>query len=174
VGLFGLSTHGLFDDLEGRRVSGVAHEIINAFDEMVVRLTAACQPGQAMEDVTLIEGPSDDIREHKDLPYVEYALIGSGFLEDTHLTRFAITETSILIRCGEDKQYGYYNVGKTRGALWLFEQIQNAIDGTDLSGSGHWYNAPKYSISNFEVSEMRMLYDISVTLTTKKYQRGTL
>lgn len=174
MGLFGLATHGLFCGAAGRSVTGVAHEIINAFDAMVIRLQAACQPGQPMENILLIEGPNEEIREQKDLPYVEYALVGSGFLEDTHLTRFAVTETNVLLRCGEDKQYGYYNVGKTRGALWLYERLQNAIDGIDLGGGGHWYHPPKYAVSNFEVSDLRMLYDISVTLTTSTYQRGTL
>jgi hypothetical protein len=152
----------------------MANEIINAFKELVDRLEAANATGQPLAGVSLIEGKSDDIREHKNLPYVEYSLVGTGFLEETCFTRFAVNKIDILIRCGEDKAKGYYDGAKTRGALWLYEKVQNAIDGTDLAGSGNWYQAPQFSISNFETSDLRTLYDINVTLTTKKYQRGSL
>jgi len=174
MGLFSLATHGLFEDLAIRRVSGMANEIINAFDEMVSRLNNASEAGEQLEGVEIIEGPVSDIRGHENLPYVQYELVRGGFLENTELNARANFKLDVLLRCGESLEKKYYDTNKVRGVLWLLQRVQNAIDGSDLGGNQNWHAPPVYLAENFEVSELRMLYDIRLTLTTKKYSRGSL
>lgn len=152
----------------------MANEIINAFDEMVTRLNAAAENGGQLVGVDVIEGPLNDIRGHENLPYIQYELIRGGFMEGTEYNARAIFKIEALLRCGEVLENSYYNTGKTRGVLWLFERVANAIDGSDLGGDQNWYNPPVYTAENFEVSELRMLYDVRVTLTSKKFSRGSL
>ena len=155
----------------------MANEIINAFDEIKTRLEAAAESGGILAGVNIIEGPISDIRGDENLPYVQYDLQRTGNLEPTELNGRAFFRFDVLLRCADAKRYGYYNTGKTRGVLWLLEQVKNAIDGwptKDLGGSGAWYEAPAYIADNFEISKLRFLYDLRVTLGTKKFTRGSL
>ena len=150
-------------------------KIVGAFREFVTRLESANVEGGKLEDVTLLEGPTNDVLERQSLPAVIYELTSAGSQTEKCLGGIAISEFSVLVSCHTRQENGYYTDAKT-GILDLYEAILDVVDGggTALNGNGHWIGHPAYRINSLERTDLDFVYQVEIIFSSSKYTRGEL
>lgn len=149
----------------------MSHEIINAVDALFTRLQTAADA----DNFNLITNPaSEEVITIDDLPHVRVFPTRTGQIRDTALNARGGFEITLLLRLREDPQHGLFNDEKTRGILWLLEKVANAIDGSDMSASGAWMNAPQWSIADYVINDTALQIDINLLLTSARFTRGNL
>lgn len=150
----------------------MANTLIDTFDKMYTRLTAATATGQPLAGVEIVIGTPGKVFTPTTLPCIELVPTKLGKSNEVGmggLTQFDIT---IYLRLREDLNEGLYNFGKTRGLFWLLEKAINAIDSTDGNGGGVWYGPPEYNFSDFISSETLLMLDVEVKLRSKMFKKG--
>jgi hypothetical protein len=151
----------------------MAQEIKNAFKEIVDRLEAANEGGILVE-VKLVEGPTEETFVHADLPVVIYEILSAGFVEDACFPRGARAKFTVLFTIMTDVSEGYYS-DEGLGIVDLYEKIMTVIDGSDLTGAGHWGSVtPQCRAGGFERDGLINTFLIEAEFQTPKYTRGTL
>lgn len=177
MALFNLATHGLFDDVTGREVTGMAQEVVKTFKELVDRLEAANTVGGNLEHILLIKGPTEKVITDESLPCVIYEMLDGGHTEDAcfpRKVRYKLTALLTVMTLAAD---GYYNDAQT-GIIDYLEKIMNTIDGStaaDLKGNGNWGAfAPQYRVNNLTRDGLKYTYYIQIELQSNRYVKGAL
>lgn len=152
----------------------MANEIIEAYEEVVTRLNAATGVGGDLENVTIEEGIDDSQIGQDDCPHIIAYLPGAGIggEEDFALNNRNIVTLNVLLRLRDQAVHKYHNDTNTRGTLWLFQQVQKVVIGTDLTAGGKWLLPPSISIAAHEVGKEVYRLDLLVQIKTTIYQRG--
>lgn len=149
----------------------MSNEIINAIDALVSRLQTAADSNSFN---VILEPASEEVITQADLPHVRLFPTRIGRIVDTGLTARGGTEITVLLRLREDPQYGLYNASKTRGLLWLLERVANAIDGADMGAGGAWGNAPQWEVTDYQINDTVLQFDLNVQLISARFTRGSL
>jgi len=153
----------------------MAQEIMAAFKEVITRIQDA--ETTLFDGIKLVEGPTEDVLEDRDLPIIIYELLNGGDVEDAAFPRCARAKITVLftIMCAVSK--GYYNDDKD-GIIDLYEKLMTVIDGyptVDLTGATHWGPVtPQYRVGGFERDGMRYSFLVEADIQTAKYHRGAL
>lgn len=152
----------------------MSREIKRAYEEVKNRLLAANVEGNTLEHATLVEGPTEDVYSNSDYPVVIYELVTGEFAEDVSFPNCARFQLKIMLTIIVDTSDGLYNEQQS-GLLDYLEKVMDAIDGSDLTGSGNWGPiTPQYRIASFEKNTANYQYEIEVIIQTNRYQRGNL
>jgi len=152
----------------------MANEIIEAYKEVITRLNAATGVGGDLENVTIEEGLDDSQIGQDDCPHIMAYLPGGGIggEEDFALNNRNVVTLNVLLRLRDQSVHKYHNATNDRGTLWLFEQVQKVVIGTDLTASNKWLLPPSISIIAHETGKEVYRLDLLVQIKTTIYQRG--
>ena len=152
----------------------MAREIVDAFKEVVTRLKAANIQGGILEQVKLVEGPTEESFAKEDLPVVIYEILHGGEAEDVGFPDCARAKLTVMLTVMVSVDEGYQSDERS-GMLDYYEKIMTVIDGSDLSGSGNWGPVtPRYRVGGFERDGLMNTYLIEVEIQTNRYRRGAL
>lgn len=155
----------------------MAQEIVKAFKELVDRLKEANIEGGLLDQVTLIEGPTEITIADKDLPVIIYEILDGGAIDEDGFPRCVRGRMTVQLTVMTHKNGSYYN-DERNGILDYYEKVMTVIDGTtaiELKGNNNWGPiVPKYRIGRFDVSGLKYEYLIEVDLQSKDYPKGAL
>lgn len=154
----------------------MANEIVKSIKEVVDRLKAENVMEGKLQNVTLVEGPEDDVLENATLPVVVWELADTGLIAEKCLGAHAVSSIGMILTCHTRVDNGYYTDEKT-GIIDIYEKLLDVIDGgggVRLNGDGNWLLSPSYRMVMIEKTKLAYIYEIEVTITSVKYRRGAL
>jgi hypothetical protein len=152
----------------------MANELIDAYEEIKTRLDAAAVVSGALEGVTIEEGLEDSQIGQDNCPHIIVYLTGGGTggEEDIALNNRDVVVLNVLLRLRDRAVHKYFNATKDRGVLWMFQQVQKVVIGTNLTADNKWLLPPRITIVAHEITNETYRLDLNVQIRTTIYQRG--